>query len=123
MSNTRERLVSVLGGRACHYVDLKTPSKLIPFKGNFPLLEPYRMREYYEAIQNTNYISELSEEFQEVTMKGNKIALMEEGFIDYLRSLNISRQEFLQLSNSEKSTKLIEWMNKDCLDFSQLTIK
>ena len=119
----RERLVSIVGARASRYVDLKTPSKIIPFKGNFPLLEPYQVASYYEAIQNTMNLEDLSEELQRVTEKGNRIALMEEGFKEYLESNRLSIEDFMKLKNSEKADKLIAWMNKDCIDFTQLTIK
>lgn len=119
----RERLVSVMGGRASKVVALKKPSKLIPFKGNFPLIEPYQEQEYYEAIQSTERMEDLSKEFQEITEKGNRIVVLENGFKEYLSGFNISPEDFLKLSNSEKSDKLISWLNHDCIDFSQLTIK
>ena len=89
----RERLVSIVGGRAVKYVGLKKPSQIIPFKGKFPLLEPYQ------------------------------IALLEEGFKKYLSEYNITVDDFMKLSNSDKSDKLMNWLNRDCIDFSQLTIK
>lgn len=116
-------MVSVMGGRASKYVTLKKPSQIIPFKGKFPLIEPYQTQAYYEAIQSTDKLEDLSEEFQDVTEKGNRIALLEQGFIEYLAGFNITVESFLKLNNSEKSDKLINWLNHDCIDFSQLTIK
>ena len=119
----RERLVSVVGGRAVKYVGLKKPSQIIPFRGNFPLLEPYQIALYNEAIQNTEKLEDLSEEFQKATEKGNRIALLEEGFQRYLESYNISVDAFMKMKNTDKSDKLMNWLNHDCIDFSQLTIK
>lgn len=119
----RERLVSVVGGRASKYVKLKKPSQIIPFKGNFPILKSYQINSYYEAIRNTNSIDDLSEEFQKVTEKGNRIAILEEGFKRYLSDYNITVYDFLKLSDYEKSDKLIDWCNRDDIDLSQLTIK
>lgn len=119
----RERLVSVMGGRASKYVALKKPSKIIPFKGKFPLVELYQQRDYFEAIQGTEKLEDLSKEFQEITEKGNRIALFEEGFKMYLDSYGITVDDFLKLSNADKSDKLLDWLNKDCIDLSQLTIK
>ena len=119
----RERLVSVVGGRAVKYVGLKKPSQIIPFKGNFPLLEPYQIDLYNEAIQNTEKLEDLSDEFQKATEKGNRIALLEEGFQRYLESYNISVDAFMKMKNTDKSDKLMDWLNHDCIDFSQLTIK
>ena len=119
----RERKLSVMGGRASKVVALKKPSNLIPFKGNFPLLEQYEIKPYLEAIQSTENIEDLSERFQKITELGNRIVLLEEGFIGYLAGFNISPDDFSKMSNSDKSDKLISWLNHDCIDFSQLKIQ
>jgi len=119
----RERFVSIMGGRASKYVTLKKPSQIIPFKGKFPLLQPYQRQAYFDAIQGTKKFEDLSKEFQEITEKGNRIGLLEEGFKMYLPSYNITVDNFLKMKNTEKSDKLIDWLNKDCIDFSQLKIK
>lgn len=118
----RERLVSVVGGRANRVVNLSKPSKLIPFKGKFPLLEPYQMESFQKAIQETMYIDELPEDIQNVVMKGNRIVLLEQGFQKYLSEVGLKVSDFLSLSNSEKSNYLIQWMDKDCIDYNQLKI-
>lgn len=119
----RERKLSVMGGRASKYVTLKKPSQIIPFKGKFPLIEPYQEKAYYDAIQSTDNLEDLSKEFQEATEKGNRIAILEDGFKQYLAGFNLTPSEFLKLSNSDKSDKLMNWLERDCIDFSQLTIK
>ena len=119
----RERLVSVVGGRASKYVMLKKPSQLIPFRGKFPLLEPYQNEAFHKAIQETENIEDLSQEFQDIVMKGSRIALLEEGFQRYLFKNGLQPSDFLKLKNSDKSDYLMNWMNEDCIDFSQLTIK
>jgi hypothetical protein len=120
---SRERLVSIVAGRASKYVTLKTPSKIIPFRGSFPLLQPYQAHAYFNSIRETENLEDLPKEFQDITEKGNRIALFEEGFKRYLSSYNISVDDFLKMKNVEKSDKLIDWMNKDCIDFSQLKIE
>ena len=109
----RERKLSVIGGRASKYVTLKKPSQIIPFKGKFPLVEPYQEQAYYDAIQSTDNLEDLSKEFQEATEKGKQ----------YLAGFNLTPSEFLKMSNSDKSDKLMNWLERDCIDFSQLTIK
>lgn len=119
----RELLLSVIGGRAIKFVTRQKPSALIPFRGEFPLLQPYQQEKYFEAIQNNEKLEDISEEFQRITEKGNRIALFEEGFSNFLSDKGISVETFKSLKNTEKSDNLLEWLNKDCIDFSQLTIK
>lgn len=118
----RERKLSVLAGRASKVIGLKRPSELIPFRGNFPLLEPHQINSYYEAVRSTDDIEDLSEEFQKATESGNRIVLLEDGFKQYLSRYGITVDKFINMSNSDKSDKLIDWMNRDCIDFSQLKI-
>lgn len=120
---SKERLVSVVGGRANRVVSLAKPSELIPFKGKFPLLEPWQAESFHKAIEETMYIDDLPEDIQSIVMKGNRIVLLEQGFQKYLSEVGLKVSDFLKLSNSEKSNYLIQWMNKDCIDFDQLKIK
>lgn len=119
----RERLVSVVAGRANKYVSLKKPSDLIPFKGKFPLLEPWQSEAFHKAIEETERIEDLPKDIQDIVMKGSRIALMVEGFQSYLNKNGMQPSDFQKLSNSKKSDYLVGWMNEDCIDFSQLTIK
>lgn len=118
----KERLVSVVGGRANKVVSLSRPSELIPFKGKFPLLEPYQEKSFHEAVEKTMYIDELPPDIQSIVMKGNRIVLLEQGFQKYLSEMGLEVSDFLKLSNSEKSDYLLNWMNKDCIDYNQLKI-
>ncbi|MEG1860855.1 MAG: hypothetical protein RR206_04105 [Bacteroidaceae bacterium] len=119
----RERLVSVVAGRALYYIDLEVPSKIIPFRGDFPLIKEYQIDDYIKEIESTQFLEDLREEFASKTVKAYRIALLEDGFKRYLKSYNITTSDFLKMSNSDKSDKLLEWMNKDCIDFTSLTIK
>lgn len=119
----RDRLISVIGGRAVHYVDKKKPSDIIPFNGNLPLLESYEMAAYREAVENTTWLEELSEKFQRVTVIGNNMAIMENSFNEFLKDKDITPEIFVKLSNSEKSDNLITWMNKEGVSIDSLKIK
>lgn len=119
----RENLVSVVGGRAVDFVDSKTPSKLIPFQGEFPILENYKLPGFMEAIRNTEFINELSEEHQEAVRKGDSMATLEKNFEKYLRDKGIDKYSFLKKTNSEKSDILVRWMEDNNVDSNRLNIK
>ena len=115
----RERLVSVVGGRANKFVSLKKPSELIPFKGKFPLLEPWQSKAYHKAIEETEKIEDLPKDIQDIVMKGNRIALLVDGFQMYLNNNGLQPSDFLKLTNATKSDYLVGWMNEDCIEFPQ----
>ena len=54
--STRDRMCSVAGGMASQLVDREIPSRLIPFRGEFPLLDMIEARRFREAIRSTMWI-------------------------------------------------------------------
>ena len=49
--STRDRMCSVAGGMAGLLVDREIPSRLIPFRGEFPLLNMIEAIRFREAIR------------------------------------------------------------------------
>lgn len=77
---------------------------------------------FRDAIRETLSLDELSPEFQRVATEGYRIAVMEEGFIAYLRERAITPDDFVKLSNAEKSDYLLDWMNLNSLGLESLKI-
>ena len=49
-------IVSIAGAKVKNIVGKKKPSKLIPFNGQFPLVESYRIDDFNEEIRNKQYL-------------------------------------------------------------------
>lgn len=60
--STRDRMCSVAGGMAGLLVDREIPSRLIPFRGEFPLLNMIEAIRFREAIRSTMWIEDLPPE-------------------------------------------------------------
>lgn len=103
------------------YLFAKKPSSLIPFKGNFPLVEEYREREVYDLIHRHRYLDECPEWFQTVVLQAQEIYFIEKGFKEYLDSCGILK-EFPKMSSADKSTWLVRFMDKNCLGLERLKI-
>lgn len=116
------RTTSVVGGMASPYVNLKQPSELIPFKGDLPMLNDIDAIKFRDTIRETLSLDELSPLFQRVATEGYRIAVMEEGFTQYLRDRGVTPDEFVKLSNAEKSDYLLDWMNLNSLGLESLKI-
>lgn len=116
----RERLLSVIGARAKNYLDRKVPSSIIPFTGSFPLLNSVEFEDYVELLKTKMYIADLPEELQKITLLGNKMALMEESFKEYLKRENL---EFKTMNSKEKTSHLLVWLEEDNLSTNDLKIK
>lgn len=116
----RERLVSVLAGRAIPYLNLKKPSELIPFVGEFPILGAYDFKVYVEEVEKKTTLEQLTPEDQRITLLGNKIALMEKSFKEHLKKNEIN---FSNIDSKSKTKHLKEWLEKDGLSLDDLKIK
>lgn len=116
------RTTSVVGGMASPYVNLKQPSKLIPFKGDLPMLNDIDAIKFRDTIRETLSLDELSPLFQRVAMEGHRIAIMEDGFTRYLRKQGITPADFVKLSNADKSDYLLDWMNTNSISVEALKI-
>lgn len=55
-------MCSVAGGMARWFIDREVPSRLIPFRGEFPLLDTIETKRFREAIRSTMWIEELAAE-------------------------------------------------------------
>ena len=118
----RNLTTSVVGGAASRYIDRKRPSELIPFRGEFPMLNDIDAREFRKAIQETLPLDELSPLFQKVATEGQRIALMEQGFKEYLAKRAVTPADFVKLSNADKSDYLLDWMNTNSISVEALKI-
>lgn len=118
----RNLTTSVVGGAASRYIDRKRPSELIPFRGEFPMLNDIDAREFRKVIQETLTLDELSPLFQKVVTEGQRIALMEQGFKEYLAKRAVTPADFVKLSNADKSDYLLDWMNTNSISVEALKI-
>lgn len=117
----RNDMVSVLAGQIDRYVNLKTPSEYVPFKGNFPLVKTYQMDEYLLDIRSNEKLNTCKDWVKDVILQGQQIYLIENGFIQYLKDDNIF-DTFDKMKSNEKADILIKFMNKNNLGLERLQI-
>lgn len=115
-------LLSIQGGRALHYMFKKVPSDLIPFKGKFPLVEDYRLRDVYKELQQHRYLDECSDWVQKAVINGDNIYLLVEGFENYLKKVGKYDKKD-SLSETEKAELLARFMDENCIGDAFLIIK
>ena len=60
--------------------------------------------------------------FQKVATEGQRIALMEQGFKEYLAKRAVTPADFVKLSNADKSDYLLDWMNTNSISVEALKI-
>ena len=121
--STRDRMCSVAGGMAGLLVDREIPSRLIPFRGEFPLLDMIEARRFREAIRSTMWIEDLPPKFLYAAAEGSRIARLEREFRHYLSRNGLKSGDFEKLEDAEKSEWLQRWMEADSVSADDLVVK
>jgi len=121
--STRDRMCSVAGGMAGLLVDREIPSRLIPFRGEFPLLNMIEARRFREAIRSTMWIEDLPPKFLYAAAEGSRIARLEREFRHYLSRNGLKSGDFEKLEDAEKSEWLQWWMEADSVSADDFVVK
>ena len=121
--STRDRMCSVAGGMAGLLVDREIPSRLIPFRGEFPLLDMIEAIRFREAIRSTMWIEDLPPKFLYAAAEGSRIARLEREFRHYLSRNGLKSGDFEKLEDAEKSEWLRWWMEDGSVSADDLVVK
>ena len=121
--STRDRMCSVAGGMAGLLVDREIPSRLIPFRGEFPLLDMIEAIRFREAIRSTMWIEDLPPKFLYAAAEGSRIARLERECQHYLSRNGLKSGDFEKLEDAEKSEWLQRWMEADSVSADDLVVK
>ena len=116
-------MCSVAGGMAGLLVDREIPSRLIPFRGEFPLLDMIEAIRFREAIRSTMWIEDLPPKFLYAAAEGSRIARLEREFRHYLSRNGLKSGDFEKLEDAEKSEWLRWWMEADSVSADDLVVK
>ena len=116
-------MCSVAGGMAGLLVDREIPSRLIPFRGEFPLLNMIEAIRFREAIRSTMWIEDLPPKFLYAAAEGSRIARLEREFRHYLSRNGLKNGDFEKLEDAEKSEWLRWWMEADSVSPDDLVVK
>lgn len=116
-------MCSVAGGMAGLLVDREIPSRLIPFRGEFPLLNMIEAIRFREAIRSTMWIEDLPPKFLYAAAEGSRIARLEREFRHYLSRNGLKSGDFEKLEDAEKSEWLQRWMEADSVSADDLVVK
>lgn len=118
----KENIESALGcGIEVIFEDV--PSKILPFVGNFPLVEPYRKNDAIKLFRENGLFDDLPEWLKPKVRTANFIGNLQKNFIGYLLSKNINPRGFSSEVDETKLEVIREWMDKNCISDSYFVIK
>lgn len=113
-------LVDKYAGKAERIINLKTPSRLIPFKGDFPLLPLSRRKEWNKVLDTYMWVEDCPKWASRIMLDGSRMIEIEDGFKDYLSSKSISEENFIKKSNEEKANILFAFLDANSLTLASI---
>lgn len=120
-NNNRIFLLDVIS-ETMAYIDKKRPSNLLPFKGNFPILNPAQMDLLNIECEGKTYMDEIADWAQKALIKAQRIADIEAGFREYLANNGI-QVEYSKMNGVQKAEEIKRFFNSTSLNLEDLIIK
>lgn len=108
--------------RAMNVLRLTKDQLIIPFKGDFPLLNYTQNKEYFEEHLKVRYVDEMPKKWRAATFVALKIDKYQRNFLSFLWKNGIEESDFRALPAPDKSNLLVQWMNEERLDYGFLNI-
>lgn len=115
-------LTSVAAQLAKPYLFEEVPSRLIPFRGEFPLVAYVEREDYNVEVNSKPYVKDLSDRFRNLISKGIRMYSYEAGFLEFLNREKILPVDFIKKDKNEKYKMLLRWMDESCIEIKSLNI-
>ena len=103
------------------YVSAKKPSGLLPFRGQFPLLQPWQEDAFRKGTNGKHYLEECEPWIQSILIKAQHIADVERGFEKYLYENGIN-QEYMKMNGKAKAAEITRFLSANSLTVDDLII-
>ena len=114
-------LLSKAGYVVMPFIFSDKPSKYIPFKGEFPVLDRCNYDEFNTIVKEKEYVDECPDWMQEAINKGLFMQRLNNAFVEHLHTTDLF-DKWKQMKSSDKATELVRFLDTQCLDLSSLNI-
>lgn len=118
----QNKFVSNRIGKITDVLTEKKPSKVIPFKGKFPLVKEIDYSSFLNDTMKFHLFEDCTDEIKTITRKAEKIKFLDKSFKDYLNKEDISTSEFGKKNPKIKQDILYSWLFKNKMDIGILDI-
>ena len=100
----------------------KTPSRLLPFKGDFPLVQPWQEELFRKGCSGKMYLEECEPWIQQALIKAQRIRDIEDGFREYLNNNGLT-QRYMEMDGKQKANEIARFLAANSLTTDSLVIK
>ena len=115
-------LFDVLNDTMC-VIKEKRPSKLLPFKGAFPLIEPWQEDLFRDGCNGKTYLEECEPWIQQALIKAQRIVDIERSFREYLSNNGITTEAYFKMDGKQKAAEITRFLGANSLTVESLVIK
>jgi hypothetical protein len=117
------KITSVRIGKIISVLQLKRPSPILPFLGNFPLVPEIQYEFFLNQTKKAHRFEELGEQIKQIVYKAEKIVFYHNSFKKHLIDIEeLGVKGFKLLSIKEQEDAFYRWMFKNKIDVGLLKI-
>lgn len=103
-------------------IKAKKPSRYLPFRGSFPLVQPWQEDLFREGTNGKMYLEECEPWIQSALIKAQRIKDIENSFREYLSNNNLER-EYWKMDGKQKAAEITRFLGANSLDVNSLIIE
>jgi hypothetical protein len=118
----RNKICSIRIGKITSVLYEKRPSDLIPFKGDFPLVNVLDKMSFLDRTMKYHLFDECENDIKLAVYKAEKILFLHNSFKNFLFINSISEKDFKSKNPKIKQDILYKWLFKNKMDIGALEI-
>lgn len=103
-------------------ITAKQPGVFLPFKGEFPLLNPGQEQLFNIGCEGKTYADECDDWIQQILIKAQRIVDIDNAFFEFLKENGLD-MVYAKMSRKDKISEIKRFLDSTILDPSDLIIK
>ena len=100
----------------------KHPGTFLPFKGDFPLLNPGKEQLFNIGCEGKMYLDECDDWIQQILIKAQRIVDIDTAFFEFLKEDGLDKT-YAKLSKKDKISEIKRFLDSTILEPGDLIIK
>ena len=118
----RNELVSIRIGKITDVIYEKKPSKVLPFKGKFPIVDSLDAQTFLDRTMEHHKFSDLPNDIKSLVRKAEKVKWLDISFNEYLKNKGIGIKQFKEKNPKTKQDILYDWLFSNKIDIGILEL-
>lgn len=118
----RNGMTSIRVGKVTDVLYENKPSKLLPFKGKFPIVESLDITTFLNRTMLHHNFEDLDNDVKLLIRRGEQVKWLHNSFVQYLETKGIGENQFTAKNPKIKLDILYDWLFSNKMDIGILEV-